>query len=94
MASIFPFETAILFSSWSILLLIGLILRAKIKIIQKFFIPACIIGGIIALFLRENGFLPISVSSLEAAVYHLFNITFISRSISPFPKRNEKQKKL
>jgi len=93
MPSIFPFETAILFSSLSILLLIGLILRAKIKIIQKFFIPACIIGGIIALFLREAGFLPISVSSLEAAVYHLFNITFISLGLSPRSQKEMKSKR-
>ncbi|MFB4164015.1 sodium/glutamate symporter [Alteribacillus sp. JSM 102045] len=39
----------------SILLLAGVILRAKIKALQKFFIPASIIAGFAGLFLGPNG---------------------------------------
>lgn len=35
----------------SVLLLIGLLLRSKIKVLQKFFLPASVIGGIVGLIL-------------------------------------------
>lgn len=46
----------------SAFLLIGAILRAKVKIFQKLYLPACVIGGALALILGPNGFnlLPIS----------------------------------
>lgn len=53
------------FTAWSLfidiglvsaLLLIGTILRAKVKVIQKLFLPAGIIAGILGLILGPNGF--------------------------------------
>ena len=40
----------------SLLLLVGTILRAKVGFIQKMFLPASIIAGILALVLGPNGF--------------------------------------
>jgi glutamate:Na+ symporter, ESS family len=40
----------------SILLLIGIVLRAKVKLLQKLFIPASFIAGILGLIFGPNGF--------------------------------------
>lgn len=40
----------------SVLLLVGVILRAKVQIIQKMFLPASVIAGILGLILGPNGF--------------------------------------
>lgn len=40
----------------SILLLIGILLRAKVTLIQKFFLPASIIAGLLGLILGPNGY--------------------------------------
>ena len=93
MSSIFPFETILTLSILGVLLLIGFILRAKIVFLQKFFVPACITAGIIGLFLKEIGFLPISKNILETLVYHIFNITFISLGLSPRTNRDSNRRK-
>ncbi|HEC89343.1 MAG TPA: hypothetical protein ENI44_02035 [Thermoplasmatales archaeon] len=92
-SSIFPFETILTLSILGVLLLIGFILRAKIVFLQKFFVPACITAGIIGLFLKEIGFLPISKNILETLVYHIFNITFISLGLSPRTNRDSNRRK-
>ncbi|MFG6150235.1 sodium/glutamate symporter [Halobacillus sp. B23F22_1] len=48
----------------SVLLLVGVILRAKLKIVQKLFIPASIIAGVAGLTLGPNGFDLLPFSSL------------------------------
>ena len=40
----------------SLLLLVGTIIRAKVKFIQQMFLPASIIAGLLALLLGPNGF--------------------------------------
>ena len=82
MAELFSFELMIIFAIISVLLLIGLFLRAKIRFFQKFFIPACITAGILGLILKETGFLTLSDDQLKLVVYHLFNITFISLGLT------------
>ena len=37
----------------SVFLLIGLLLRSKIKVLQKLFLPASVIGGIVGLILVQ-----------------------------------------
>lgn len=44
------------FGIMSFLILIGQLLRAKVKLLQQFFIPASLIGGVIGLVLGPNGF--------------------------------------
>lgn len=93
MSSIFPFETILTLSILGILLLVGFILRAKIGFIQRFFVPACIIAGVLGLLLRALGVLPVSKNILETVVYHFFNITFISLGLSPRVNRDSSRRK-
>ena len=49
------FETILMDFAWaSMLLLIGLFLRAKIKVLQKMFIPVAVIGGLVGLLLGSE----------------------------------------
>ncbi|MCX8123219.1 MAG: hypothetical protein N3F66_03535 [Spirochaetes bacterium] len=74
----FTFDAMIAFGWMSIMLLIGIILRAKIKAFQTFLIPSCLLGGAIGLILRSYGIIPLSADILETMAFHLFNISFIS----------------
>ena len=60
------------------MLLVGVFLRAKIGIFQRFLLPSCLIGGVIGLIIINSRFLNISSSTLETFTYHFFNISFIS----------------
>ena len=90
MSSIFSFDIILTLSFLGVLLLLGFILRVKIRFFQRFFVPACIIAGLLGLFLREIGLLPISKTVLETLVYHIFNVTFISLGLT---SRNNTGKK-
>lgn len=49
------FETILMDFAWaSMLLLIGLFLRAKVKVFQKMFIPVAVIGGLVGLLLGSE----------------------------------------
>jgi ESS family glutamate:Na+ symporter len=74
----FPFDSMLLFGSLAIMLLIGVLLRAKISIFQRFLIPSCLIGGLLGLIIINGGVLNVSVTDLESFAYHFFNISFIS----------------
>lgn len=92
MANIFSFELMISFGFLSILLLLGLFLRSRINFLQKFFVPACIIAGLLGLLFRTIlvGFniLPSDTLILETLVYHIFNITFISIGLTTSKKED------
>ena len=49
----------------AVLLLIGQILRAKVKIFQKLLIPSALIAGFIALILGPKGYNVLKLSSRE-----------------------------
>lgn len=83
MQEIFPFESILIISSLAVFLLIGVILRAKIAFLQKFLIPSCLIGGLIAMILRNLSLIAIPQETLELIVYHLFNLSFISVGLTP-----------
>ena len=95
MVEFFSFDQMILFGVLSILLLIGLFLRAKVRMFQKFFIPACITAGILGLLLKEIGFFSLPDDQLKLFAYHLFNITFISLGLTSRPdtQRTKGEKK-
>ena len=78
MTSPFPFEPLLIFGFLSIMLLLGVFLRAKIYFFQKFLFPSCLIGGVLGLILMNTGLIPFQTSRLETFAYHLFNISFIS----------------
>lgn len=89
MNSPFPFDSMLVFSFLSVLLLIGLGLRAKIGFIQKFLFPSSLVGGFLGLVLIHAGWVNISTSALETFGYHLFNISFISVGLT----RDEKKQR-
>ncbi|MCK9191433.1 MAG: sodium:glutamate symporter [Sphaerochaetaceae bacterium] len=72
----------------STFMLIGALLRAKVKFLQKFLIPSSIIGGFF-LLVFYNAFAPalnLKTDFLGALVYHLLNITFIAMMLRIYPK--------
>lgn len=62
----------------SIMLLVGVILRAKIGFFQKFLFPAAIIGGLIGFVLKSLGLIDISYETFTVFAIHMFTINFIS----------------
>jgi ESS family glutamate:Na+ symporter len=88
MQSPFPFESMLVFGCLAIMLLTGVLLRAKIAFFQRFLIPSCLIGGILGLILLNTGVTRLSVANLETFAYHLFNVSFISLGLT----RNEASK--
>ena len=74
------FSVLIHFFIISTMMLIGVLLRANIKFLQKFLIPSSIIGGFF-LLIFYNVFAPslnLKTDFLGLLVYHLLNITFIA----------------
>ena len=49
------FENLILFGLLSLMLLIGTLLRAKVKLFQDYLVPASIIGGLIGFAIALTG---------------------------------------
>jgi len=88
MRSPFAFEFMLVFGCLAIVLLAGVLLRAKITFFQHFLIPSCLIGGILGLMLLNIGVMRLPVEQLETFAYHLFNISFISIGLT----RNEVSK--
>lgn len=88
MQSPFPFESMLVFGCLAIMLLAGVLLRAKIAFFQRFLIPSCLIGGILGIILFNTGIMRVPVTKLEIFAYHLFNISFISVGLT----RNEASK--
>ena len=79
----FPFEPLLVFGFLSIMLLAGIVLRAKTPFLQKFLFPSCLIGGVLGLILLSTGIIDLSVSHLETFAFHFFNISFISVGLTP-----------
>ena len=71
MSSPFPFQVPLVFGFLSVMLLVGVVLRAWVPAIQRFLIPACLIGGLLGLALVSSGLAPAPVSDLEAFAFHL-----------------------
>jgi ESS family glutamate:Na+ symporter len=78
MNSPFPFDSMLVFAFLSGLLLVGVALRAKVGLLQKFLFPSCLVGGVLGLAFIHTGVLDIKASVIETFAYHFFNISFIS----------------
>ncbi|MBC2711168.1 MAG: hypothetical protein HGJ94_09285 [Desulfosarcina sp.] len=74
----FPFDGMLVFAFLSLLLLVGVGLRARIGFFQRFLVPSCLIGGLLGLVLMHSGLFSIETSTIESFAYHFFNISFIS----------------
>jgi len=84
----FPFEPLLVFGFMAIMLLVGMVLRAKIKFFQKFLIPSCFLGGTLGLILISTGLVEASTNLLESYAYHLFIISFISLGLTATLKKS------
>ncbi len=78
----------------AVMLLVGAIIRAKVRILQRFVIPAAVIGGIIGLVLGHNGlrWLPTSDNYVQYAstlINVIFASLFLGRKIPPIAKLGE-----
>ncbi|MBU2551114.1 MAG: hypothetical protein KKB20_22070 [Proteobacteria bacterium] len=75
-----PFEMGyfVAFGFIGLCIFAGVLLRAKIKPLQNFLIPACMIGGVIGMILVNLGIVPLDEGLFQAIAYHFFIISFIS----------------
>lgn len=62
----------------SVMLLLGVVLRAKIGILQKFMFPAAVIGGLIGFVLKSVGLVNIDYETFTVFAIHMFTLNFIS----------------
>jgi ESS family glutamate:Na+ symporter len=74
----FPFDGMLAFAFLSVLLLMGVGLRARVGFFQRFLVPSCLIGGVLGLVLMHTGVFGLESATIEAFAYHFFNISFIS----------------
>ncbi|MDW7655702.1 MAG: sodium/glutamate symporter [Bacillota bacterium] len=73
----------------SMVMLIGNLMRRKIKPLRLSLLPTAVIGGFIALFLRQMGWLPFDTAFLESVTYHMTAIGFIALGLRA-PARSER----
>ncbi|MCG6908722.1 MAG: hypothetical protein LJE94_01200 [Deltaproteobacteria bacterium] len=78
----FQFDPMLAFGCLSIMLLVGVALRAHVGFFQHFLIPSCLIGGALGLLLVALGVIRFQASVWETFAYHFFNISFISVGLS------------
>ncbi len=74
----FPFDGMLVFAFLSVMLLVGVGLRARIVFFQRFLVPSCLIGGLLGLALMHLNLFSLEIATIEAFAYHFFNISFIS----------------
>lgn len=67
-----------MFGFLSIMLLVGIVARAKVSVLQRFLLPSCLAGGVLGMILVNTGVVGIKFDDLETFAYHFFNISFIS----------------
>jgi len=79
----FPFEVILMFAFLSTMLLIGVLVRGKVKLVQKYLFPSSLIGGIVGLIIVNGKWFDIDPKIFEAFAFHFFNISFISIGLTP-----------
>ena len=78
MKPFFDMSLLIAFGFLSILLLLGVLLRARIRFFQEYMIPACLTGGIIGfIILNTTGFPGVKPELYPPLAYHFFAISFV-----------------
>lgn len=93
MTTPFSFDLLLVFGFLSVMLLVGVVLRAWIPFFQKLLFPACLIGGLLGLVLINLGVISLNVEVIKAFAYHFFNISFISVGLTPPELKEKKQSK-
>ena len=73
-----------------IMLLIGMILRAKIPFLKNWLVPSAIIGGLIGFVLINTGVLGLDVAMFSTIAGQLFTLGFISIGLTEADKEQGK----
>lgn len=69
-----------------ICIFIGVLLRAKVKVLQGYLVPACMIGGILGMIALNLNIFPLDESLFQTIAYHFFIISFISIGLTSAKK--------
>lgn len=78
MKPFFEMSVLISFGFLCLLLLVGVVLRAKVKFLQDYFVPACLIGGVLGfIVLNTTGFPHVKAEHYASFAYHFFTISFV-----------------
>ena len=71
--------TLICYLGWiGVMLLVGMVLRAKIPILRNMLMPSCVLAGIVGFFLMNSGILKLDVKVFSMITSQLFTLSFIS----------------
>lgn len=75
-----PFDMTpfLAFGYIGICIFIGVFLRSKIKGLQSYLVPACMIGGILGMIVMNTGVIPLDINLFQTIAYHFFIVSFIS----------------
>jgi len=79
---LFPFEFIALMGWLSLLLVVGVMLRALVPLFQYFLFPASLIGGLVGLVLGYFDLWSWKPQDFESLAYHFFNLSFISLGLT------------
>jgi ESS family glutamate:Na+ symporter len=84
-----PFDMSyfLAFGFIGICIFAGVLLRAKIRFLQNFLVPACMIGGIIGMILLNLELIPLKMEYFQIIAYHFFIISFISIGLTGARKK-------
>ncbi|MBU2647191.1 hypothetical protein KKI24_20950 [bacterium] len=61
-----------------ICIFVGVLLRAKVPLLQRFLVPSCMIGGILGMIAINMGWVPLDENLFQGIAYHFFIVSFIS----------------
>ena len=83
----------------SVMLCLGMFLRAKISILRKMLVPSSVIGGVLGIiFMNSVSVMGIDIGTnsqmYTEIVNNLFTISFISISLTSTPKENNSAKEV
>lgn len=77
----------------SVLLLVSIFLRKRLKIFRKTLMPASIIAGVIGFVLINAGVIPVDQKVFEDLAFHIMNLSFMSITLASTRKQEENQDK-
>ncbi len=86
----YPFEILVAFFWMAVFLVVGVVLRAKVPVMRKWMVPACMSGGIIGAIVINLGLLDVlgplrpNAYVMSAVVFHLFALSFCCFGLSGF----------
>ena len=89
----FPFSVVLMFSFLSTMLIVGFLIRANLKIVQKYLFPSSLLGGLIGLAIVNFKPFHLDPKIFEAFTFHFFNISFISIGLTPTSTEEKLSKK-